>query len=37
MFSLDGLCELTARTGNGLHASLIYLSKAYGSVDMPLP
>ena len=36
IFSLNGLCELTTRTGNELHACFIDLSKAYDSVDRSL-
>ena len=36
IFSLNGLCELTSKTGNELHACFIDLSKAYDSVDRPL-
>ena len=36
IFSLNGLCELTSRTGNELHACFIDLSKAYDSVDRSL-
>ena len=36
IFSLNGLAELTHKTGNELHACFIDLSKAYDSVDRPL-
>ena len=36
IFSLNGLSELTKKTGNKLHACFIDLSKAYDSVDRPL-
>ena len=36
IYSLNGLCELTRKTGNELHACFIDLSKAYDSVDRPL-
>ena len=36
IFSLNGLCELTGKTGDELHACFIDLSKAYDSVDRPL-
>jgi hypothetical protein len=36
IFSLNGLGELTGKTGNELHACFVDLSKAYDSVDRPL-